>query len=229
MVGTISLYGKKGDRVHTIQVGATPQYGKNKFYSRFERELELIKKKFPKATYIGIADGAKENWEYLKGKTCEQTIDFWHVTGYLGKAAAAMFLGDKRKAEQKEWLDDACHKLKHNIGAATRLFSEMQNFKKTHRLGQQQKNELMAAITYFKNNKSRMRYAQNQAQNFPIGSGVTEAACKTLIKQRLCNSGMRWKEEGAAAVISLRSMANTDCRWDQFWQKIDQYGYPVAT
>ena len=62
---------------------------------------------------------------------------FWHATGYLAKAATAMFSGDKRKAEQKEWLDDACHKLKHNIEAATRLFNEMQNFKKTHRLGQQ--------------------------------------------------------------------------------------------
>ena len=65
-------------------------------------------------------------------------------------------------------------------------------------------------------------------KNIPIGPGVTEAACKTLIKQRLCNSGMRWKEKGAAAVISLRSMTQTDCRWDQFWGKIDQYGYPIA-
>ena len=228
MVGTISLYEKKGDRMHTIQIGATPQYGKEKFYTRFERELALIKKKYPKVTYIGIADGAKGNWEYLKGKTDKQTIDFWHATGYLGKAAGAMFLGNSKKAIQKEWLDDACHKLKHNIGAATRLLNEMQGFKKTHCLPQQQKNELTAAITYFKNNKPRMRYAQNQSQNIPIGSGVTEAACKTLIKQRLCNSGMRWKEKGAAAVISLRSMTQTDCRWDQFWGKIDQYGYPIA-
>ena len=95
----------------------------------------------------------------------------------------------------------------------------MQGFKKTHCLPQQQKNEVTAAITYFKNNKPRMRYAQNQSQNIPIGSGVTEAACKTLIKQRLCNSGMRWKEKGAAAVISLRSMTQTDCRWDHSGEK----------
>ena len=73
-----------------------------------------------------------------------------------------------------------------------------------------------------------MTYAQNTKNNFPIGSGVTEAACKTLVKQRLCNSGMRWKEKGAAAVLSLRGLAHTDCRWEQFWGKIDQYGYPLA-
>lgn len=228
MVGTISLYSKKGVRLHTIQVGATPQYGKEKFYSRFERELELVKERFPKTTYIGIADGAHGNWEYLKEKTDEQTIDFWHATGYLGKAAGAMFSGDKQKAEREEWLDDACHKLKHNVGAATRLLNEMKEFKEGHHLRQQQKDELTASITYFENHRSKMRYAQNQDQNLPIGSGVTEAACKTLIKQRLCNSGMRWKEKGAASVISLRSMAHTDCRWDQFWGKIDQYGYPVV-
>ena len=228
MVGTISLYNKKGDRMHTIQVGATPQYGKEKFYMRFEKELEQIKEKYPKAIFIGIADGAKGNWEYLKDRTDQQTIDFWHATGYLGKAAKAMFPRKKDKAMEEEWLEDVCHKLKHNVGAATRVLNEMKIFSKNNRLQKQRRDELNAAITYFKNNKPKMRYAQNQSQNFPIGSGVTEAACKTLIKQRLCNSGMRWKEQGAASVISLRSMAQTDCRWGQFWGKIDQYGYPIV-
>ncbi len=40
----------------------------------------------------------------------------------------------------------------------------------------------------------------------PIGSGVTEAACKVIVKQRLCCSGMKWKESGAAAVLSLRCL-----------------------
>jgi len=39
---------------------------------------------------------------------------------------------------------------------------------------------------------------------------------------------MRWKKKEAAAVLSLRSLAHTDCRRDQFWGKIDQYGYPLA-
>ena len=62
----------------------------------------------------------------------------------------------------------------------------------------------------------------------PIGSGVTEAACKVLVKQRLCGSGMKWKEQGAAAVLSLRCLTYTTERWSQFWSKVDQYGSPVA-
>ena len=73
-----------------------------------------------------------------------------------------------------------------------------------------------------------MRYAKYRAANYPIGSGVTEAACKTLVKQRLCQSGMRWKEKGASVVLSLRALVLTEQRWDQFWSKVNQYGFPVA-
>lgn len=228
MVGTISLYDRQGERMHTVQMGATPEYGKESFYKRFDNELEKIKLQYSHATYIGIADGAKSNWEYLKKRTDKQTIDFWHASGYLGKAAGVMFSGKRKLRHKQDWLDESCQKLKHNVGAASRLLREMMDFREQATLSSASREDLDSAITYFKNNKSRMSYAQNIKNNIPIGSGVTEAACKTLVKQRLCNSGMRWKEEGAAAVLSLRSLAHTDCRWEQFWGKIDQYGFTLA-
>jgi hypothetical protein len=57
---------------------------------------------------------------------------------------------------------------------------------------------------------------------------VTEAASKVLVKQRLCGSGMKWKEPGAAAVLSLRCLTYTTDRWTQFWGKIDRYGFPMV-
>src|ERR1700688_1211571 len=69
-------------------------------------------------------------------------------------------------------------------------------------------------------------YVEN---GIPIGSGVTEAACKILVKQRLCCSGMRWTPEGAQIILSLRALALTETRWEQFWQKISQYGVPDIT
>lgn len=228
MVGTLSLYDGKGERLHTIQMGATPEYGKSSFYSRFDRELEQIRKRYPKACFVGIADGAKSNWDYLRSRTDQQTVDFWHATGYLGKAAEVMFTGKRKEASKRDWLDNACHKLKHNVGAASRLLREMVAYSESQGLPNDQQAALNISIRYFINNKHRMTYARNVGHNIPIGSGVTEAACKTLVKQRLCNSGMRWKEKGAAAVLSLRSLAHTDCRWDQFWGKINQYGYPLA-
>jgi hypothetical protein len=60
--------------------------------------------------------------------------------------------------------------------------------------------------------------------NLPIGSGVTEAACKTLIKQRLCQSGMKWKNQGISMVLHLRALISTKGRWEQFWVRINQAG-----
>lgn len=73
MVGTLSLYDRKGERLHTIQMGATPEYGKKSFYAHFDRELEQVKKRYPKALFIGIADGARSNWDYLKPRTNRQS------------------------------------------------------------------------------------------------------------------------------------------------------------
>lgn len=89
---------------------------------------------------------------------------------------------------------------------------------------------MAAAITYFtdRSRHGRMDYAGSVKSHVPIGGGVTEAACEVLVKRRLCGSGMRWKEPGAAAVLSLRCLTYTTDRWSQFWRKIDQYGFPVA-
>ena len=90
--------------------------------------------------------------------------------------------------------------------------------------------DVQRAITYFANQSAagRMDYAARVAANEPIGSGVTEAACKVIVKQRLCGSGMKWKEPGAAAVLSLRCLSHTPERWSQFWAKVDRWGFPVA-
>ena len=73
-----------------------------------------------------------------------------------------------------------------------------------------------------------MDYPPLVGAKVPIGSGVTEAACKVLVKQRLCGSGMKWKEPGATAVLRLRCLTYTTDRWTQFRGKIDRYGFPMV-
>jgi hypothetical protein len=68
-----------------------------------------------------------------------------------------------------------------------------------------------------------MNYYALVAQALPIGSGVTEAACKMIVKQRLCQSGMKWNKKGASIILSLRTLERSN-RWEQFWGKISQYG-----
>jgi hypothetical protein len=69
-----------------------------------------------------------------------------------------------------------------------------------------------------------MNYAVFAAMHFPIGSGVTEAACKTLVKQRLCGSGMQWTRPGAQTVLTLRALLLSTSRWASLWAYFDKHG-----
>ena len=224
MVGTISLYDGEGERQHTIYLGATPEYGKQRFLERLEREIQQTKARYPSATYVGIADGAESNWKFLNQHTEEQILDFYHASGYLGIVAEVLY--PKQLIAQEEWLKDSCHQLKHELGTAQKLYDQMLQLIVAE---ENIMEKLQASITYFRNHLSQMQYSQFRQKHYPIGSGVTEAACKTLIKQRLCCSGMRWKEKGASIILSLRALILTSTRWEQFWDKLNQYGFPVAT
>ncbi len=223
MTGTISLYSRQGERLHTVYIGASPQYGKQKFLERLEKEIYAIKLQYPDAHYIGIADGAKFNWNFLDKHTTYPILDFYHATEYLANAAKAKFPQYYNEVQRKAWLNNACHALKHEAGAANALLNEMREIP-TKGLSCDHQERLSSAISYFRNQKSRMDYNHYRQLNMPIGSGVTEAACKTLIKQRLCQSGMKWGEKGARLLLCLRSLVCTPTRFDQFWERINVTG-----
>jgi hypothetical protein len=62
-----------------------------------------------------------------------------------------------------------------------------------------------------------MKYKELLDANLLIGSGVVEAACKTLATERLKRSGMCWGEEGCQAILTLRSLIQSD-RWQSGWE-----------
>ena len=186
----------------------------------------MLKSLYPQALFVGIADGARSNWDFLGPHVDEQVVDFYHVSQYLARAACALC---KNEPERERWLDEHCHDLKHKHRAAQRILRELEQVATTRKMKPEQKKDLQACTAYFGNHLHRMRYAQYRENGMPIGSGVTEAACKTLVKQRLCCSGMRWTPEGAQNILSLRALILTETRWDQFWQKISQYGVPQVS
>ena len=224
MVGTVSLYDRQGERLHTIYVAATPEYGKETFQQRLGREIEHVRSLYPRAQLTAVADGTSDNWDYLSRYSDDGCVDFYHATGYLSGAAKAAHPEGFR--QRQEWLEGRCHRLKHERGAAATLLGELEGLA-GRELRESAREDLEKAISYFRNQGGRMDYARRVRAKLPIGSGVTEAACKTLVKMRLCRSGARWREQGAAFVLSLRALSYTPGRWEQFWSKIDRYGFPV--
>jgi hypothetical protein len=228
MVGTIALFDKNGERQHTIYTAAAPEYGKATFTERFEREIVRIKEKLPNARYVGIADGAKDNWQFLERHTDVQLLDFWHASEYLSSAGEALFAAESEVEKRDIWFEKNRERLKQLRGAAGKIANELTQEVAPKKVKPEVREEVTKTITYFNNNKHRMNYSEALAQKLPIGSGVTEAACKVIVKQRLSSSGMRWTERGAAVVLTLRSLIYTEGRWEQFWNKADKYGFPVA-
>jgi hypothetical protein len=220
MVGTIALYDADGERLHTTYVAQAPESGKAAFFAKMERELALTTERFPSARVAAVADGAHDHWSWLEARSRWQVVDFWHVSEYLAAAAPAMARG---QAAQECWLADVCHRLKHESGAAAALLAQMEQAmaagKATARPA------LQKAISYFRSHLPRMNYALHLAMGLPIGSGVTEAACKSIVKERMSGSGMKWTSFGAQHILALRTLIKTDGRWQQFWEKVSRFGF----
>jgi hypothetical protein len=220
MVGTIAFSDAAGERLHTTYVAAAPEYGKATFLARMDTEIARVKRRYASARYVGVTDGATDFLPWLRGHTTTQVLDFWHVSEYINAAAAALHRG---KAAREEWVDKTCHDLKHRHGAAAQILAEFEAAR-GRKMGASTRTALNAAISYFKNNLDRMNYASYGKSHIPIGSGVTEAACKVIVKQRMCGSGMKWKHSGADDVLTLRALERTDGAWEVFWRHIEKYG-----
>lgn len=228
MCGSIAFYDYLGERLYTIYCSATPEYGKEKFKDKFSREIERVKEKFPDVLYIGLADGAKDNWTFLEKYTKRLLLDFYHAREYISKAASAIFVRDK--VNRRIWEDNSSHNLKHKQGSASRFLKELkeQMLKIEGKNVLERREEVRQVITYYENHKNKMPYARHLKNNLPIGSGVTEAACKVLIKQRMCQSGSRWKDQGASCVLALRALKLTKGRWQQFWSYVMMCGITLS-
>ena len=221
MAGTISFYNKAGNRLTTIYLGCAPEKGKGTFDGLFRREIEIVKKRFGQATYVGIADGAIDNWTFLAPLTETQIQDFFHVAEYIRKFAEATF---RKAAEGKLFQEKYRTILRDEKDGAQQVLTAMKQgilkIKNT-----QKTEQARSAITYMENHKHKMDYSVYKELGYPIGSGVTEAACKTFIKQCLSQSGMKWTNESVDDVLMARALILSQGRWNQFWNKIDRFGH----
>jgi hypothetical protein len=139
--------------------------------------------------------------------------DFFHVAEHLGDLAKAWHVGDPEAAEDQagRW----AHTLKHEGGRA--ILAELEALDRRGR--SESAGEVHRQVTqYISNHVGRMDYPTYRASGWQIGSGHIEAACKTVVNERLKRSGMRWGEDGADAVCHLRALFKGDAeQWEAFW------------
>jgi hypothetical protein len=219
--GTVVLYDAQGERLQTVRYGRMPESGKVTLQQQLETEGASVLAIRPDLQRVLLSDGAKDNWRLLAevDQACGQPpqpsveiVDFCHACDHLKEGCDAAW-GESTPRSKAEF-ERLKVLLKEEDDGAERVIRVL----KYHRgRAQGRKRERLATqLTYFRNQRHRMHYAQYIRDGLPIASGVMEAACKTLVTQRMKQSGMAWSLAGGQPILTLRSLIQSD-RWGPAW------------
>jgi hypothetical protein len=221
MCSTIALYDQAGQRLHTEYLGTMPEAGKATFARRVTTRVAWVKELYPDALHVCLGDGAQWNWDFFATHYPEAiwVLDFYHAATHLYAAAEAIFgAGWEAQVYYERWRTTL---LEEADGVAS-LLRSLLYYRNRTALSARTQRTLDTELNYFRRHAALMHYADLRAAGRPIGSGVTEAGCKELIKARFCRSGMRWKRESGAPLLQLRAIKLSQ-HWDSFWSKVMRY------
>ncbi|MBK8979709.1 MAG: ISKra4 family transposase [Planctomycetes bacterium] len=214
--GTVTLHDGDGRALYSMRFGQIPCIDPQDVCNAMANVVYRLRERQPALRVQLLADGAHEMWNLLKSSFPENLfgprhlmIDFWHVLEKLSAAAEAIH-DSGGKAVVAGWR----RLLELRKDAAMQILAELEaswcepvdDDVVTDGL-------VHDAITYLTNHAHRMNYAGARAKGLPIGSGIVEATCKSLIGARLKRAGSRWKQDTGDHVIKLRALALSD-QWD---------------
>jgi hypothetical protein len=172
------------------------------------------------AKVVFIGDGAAWIWELARVNfpAAILILDLYHALERIHELAAGLYGKDSVWA--KRMVADWAAMLKHDqinevIAAARRRLQDLQL---------PPDDPLEKQIAFFENHQAKMRYKTYRDQGLFYGSGVIEGGCKSVIGQRLKESGMFWTESGATSVLHLR-LALKSNRWDECWNRLHHSDY----
>lgn len=167
------------------------------------------------ALVVFLGDGAAWVWELARVwfPFAKLILDFYHAAEHVGLLCEILFGKDTRsaKAQRETWVKI----LKDQEQGVDQV---IQQAKAALPRRGQRRPQALKALAYFENNRDKMRYWEYQAQGLFIGSGVVEAACKTVVGQRLKQSGMFWGLPGAHNILDIRCVLENG-QFDQFWNE----------
>lgn len=212
---TVAVYDRRGKRLGTVYLGRMPQPGQTTLSEQLTRLLRDVLQQWhgplPRLCYV--TDAGHHPTEYFQRTLrwmrhprtdqplgWEWVIDYYHVCSRISQLAEAIF-GEGRKAHawarrMRRWLKTksngayrvlhsaAALKAKRGLRGPAKLFAEAYGY-------------LSARLDW-------LNYVDYRRRGLPIGSGVTEAACKTVFAFRFQQAGMAWTHEGGQTILELR-------------------------
>jgi len=242
-VGTVAVYDRRGNRLGTIYVAFTPESEQPTLTERLTGLITECLDKWcneqgnplPRLCYV--TDAGDNECRYYRKVLCRlrdprdrrkylrwhRIIDYYHVSERITTIAEAIFGPDSReghawarKARKMLLKPSGVSRVLHSVGALAAI----------HGIKRDRKKAFQLACHYIRSRSRHMRYAEFKRLRLPIGSGVTEAACKTVFTQRLKLSGMGWELEGAQAVLDLRVILLSGV-WNEVYAEVVKSNNPI--
>jgi hypothetical protein len=213
---TLSVYDRTGQRLGTVYLGQMPEPGQATISEQLTRLITDVlagwSGPLPRLAYVTDAGhhptayyervlkpmrhpsrpGEILEWEWV--------IDYYHASQYIHKLSQALF-ADPRQAQSWAW--KMCRWLKRKPRAIYRILHSAAAIRSRRSVLGQTK-AYREAYGYLRDHIKHLDYVNYRRNHLPIGSGVTEAACKTVFSQRLKRSGMAWSVEGGQRIVDLR-------------------------
>lgn len=221
-VGTVSFVDKDGEELVTRRYTALPDAEPDEVLSKVMKDVRNGLRQ-DRGLKVGVVqDGAPELWNATKRvletagiRKWEEAIDRYHVDERLG---AALQLVEPNAQERKRimstWVED--------LNASDQAIDRIQDWlwEQVDKVKNKDTEETyLGHLGYLDNNQERMRYRTLRRNGLPVGSGMTEGACKSVIGQRACGSGQRWRPTGIEAALTLRAIHRSE-RLPGFWKHL---------
>jgi hypothetical protein len=227
---TLTIYDRRGKRLGTVYLAYAPELGQQTMTDELTALLLEVLRQWdgplPRLAYLTDAGANETKYprKVLKklrhprtGKrlSWQWIVDYYHAALRLTTMAESLF-GVGREASA--WAAKMRKLLKKPNGPC-RVLHSAAALRDRPRISKKATQEFQTAYNFLRTRTRYMRYAEFRAQGLPIGSGITEAACKTVFTQRLKLSGMRWSNEGAQTILNLRVILLSGV-WDDVYQAL---------
>jgi len=181
---------------------------------------QVAQRRRPNQLLIRLMDGQKSLWDVadvcLESVPATQTVDILdilHVSQYVWRAAGTFHSAfEHREAFARDRL------LRILQGDVRGVITGLRQMATKRGLTGQKRREITVVCGYFENNVHRMCYDEYLRQGYPIATGVIEGACRHLVKDRMERSGMRWRLDGAQAMLNVRAVWQSS-----YWESFQTY------
>jgi hypothetical protein len=155
---------------------------------------------------VHVSDGQASlrtaSHDYLPQENVTDIVDLLHVASYVWEAAHVFHRegSDAAEAFARERL------LRILQGHADGVVRGLREMGTKRGLTAAKEKTLNKVCTYLRANLDRMHYHEYLSKGYPVASGVIEGACRHLVKDRMERAGMHWTEDGAQAMLNVRSV-----------------------